>query len=79
MATDSNWGFVGATLTGESSSGNSSWGFTSTELVGPVQPAGSQFGLVQTRLRQAPKPVAVLTESGLAYSPILVFDGTSWK
>ena len=79
MATNSEWGYASSTLVGESASGNSAWGTAFTQLSGPAQAGTGAWGVLKTRLRQAPKPVAVMTGSGLAYSPILVFDGTSWK
>jgi len=79
VAADSQWGYATTTLT-DPGFGNSDWGYAHTALSDPpLAPESSAWGTASTTLRRPHHPVGVLTDDGIKYVPLLIWDGTDLR
>lgn len=79
FAGDSDWDFNTALLENPTATGHSDWAFETVTLDPPAgfPKTDSEWGPLGITLYRPHHPIAVLTLSGLEYTNVVVFDGTT--
>lgn len=58
---------------------SSEWGYATVAITDPPTAASSEWGVATAALPRPHHPVGILTDAGMKYMPLLVWDGIALR